>query len=87
MDPWTSYAITPKELEECAKAQGIRFQRGDILLLRIGFIRNYYESTREGRDLLADFETHKLCSSFRPSSYLQTSECTPVARALSPRTI
>ncbi|KAF9646607.1 hypothetical protein BDM02DRAFT_2999451 [Thelephora ganbajun] len=58
VDPWTSYAIAPKELEECAKAQGITFRRGDILLLRVGFIRKYYESTREERDRLAGVKTY-----------------------------
>jgi hypothetical protein len=55
VDPWTNRAITPKELQECAKAQGISFRRGDILLLRVGFIRKYYESTCEERDQLANF--------------------------------
>jgi len=60
VDPCTRYAVTTKELEECAKAQGVRFQRGDILLLRVGFIRKYYESPREERNKLADEETHNL---------------------------
>jgi len=54
VDPWTSYAITPKEMEDCAKVQGVTFRRGDILLLRVGFIRKYYETTREERDRIAD---------------------------------
>ena len=54
VDPLTKYAITPEELQECANAQGITFRRGDILLLRVGFIRRYYDSTREERDVLAD---------------------------------
>lgn len=58
VDPWTSHAITTKELEECAKAQGIVFRRGDILLLRVGFIRKYYESPREERNRLADTGEH-----------------------------
>ena len=81
VDPWTSYAVTPKALEECAKAQGVRFQRGDILLLRVGFIRKYYESTREERNQLADSEAHKLCAPFRPSPHSRPPpEPTPVAR-------
>lgn len=62
-DPWTDRAITPKELEECAKAQRVTFRRGDILLLRVGFIRKYYESSNEERDRLADFDVQlsKLC--------------------------
>ena len=81
VDPWTSYPITPKELEDCARAQGVRFQRGDILLLRVGFIRKFYESTREDRDQLVDTEAHKLCALFRPSPHSQpASEPTPVAQ-------
>ena len=66
VDPWTSYAITPKELEECAKAQGTTFRQGDILLLRVGFIRKYYESTGEERDGLADLGANlsTLCAPF-----------------------
>lgn len=62
-DPWTDRAITPKELEECAKAQGVTFRRGDILLLRVGFIRKYYESSNEEKDQLSalDVELCKLC--------------------------
>lgn len=40
------------ELEECARAQGVTFRRGDILLLRIGFIQKYYTVTTEERDAL-----------------------------------
>jgi hypothetical protein len=65
-DPWTDRAITLNELEECAKAQGVTFRRGDILLLRIGFIRKYCESTNEERDQLATLEVDlsKLCPAF-----------------------
>jgi len=55
-DPWTDRAITSKELQECAKAQRVTFRQGDILLLRVGFIRKYYESSNEERDKLADFD-------------------------------
>ncbi|KAF7353898.1 hypothetical protein MVEN_01075700 [Mycena venus] len=51
-DPWTTHAITVKELEACAEAQGISFRRGDILMLRVGFIKKYYESAQESRDAL-----------------------------------
>jgi len=90
VDPWTSYAITSKEMEECARAQGVTFRRGDILLLRVGFIRKYYDSTREEKDRLADLGTRqsKLCALFCPSLHFQlASELPPVARVLSPRMI
>ncbi|KAJ7237738.1 putative cyclase-domain-containing protein [Mycena haematopus] len=51
-DPWTTHPITAKELKACAEAQGISFRRGDILMLRVGFIKKYYESTQESRDAL-----------------------------------
>ncbi|KAF7359050.1 hypothetical protein MSAN_01245900 [Mycena sanguinolenta] len=51
-DPWQTHPITVKELRACAEAQGIRFRRGDILMLRVGFIKKYYESTPESRDAL-----------------------------------
>jgi len=49
-DPWTTHPITVQDLEACAQAQGVSFQRGDILMLRVGFIQKYYESTQESRD-------------------------------------
>ncbi|KAG6814739.1 hypothetical protein H0H93_012425 [Arthromyces matolae] len=52
-DPWTTHAITVSELEECAASQGVRFRTGDILILRVGFIEKYYNSTQEERDALA----------------------------------
>jgi hypothetical protein len=60
VDPWTDHAITSKELEECAKLQGVAFRKGDILLIRAGFIRKYHESTPEERDRLSNLEV-ELC--------------------------
>ncbi|KAJ7500437.1 putative cyclase-domain-containing protein [Mycena galericulata] len=51
-DPWTTHTITVSQLQACAKAQGVQFRRGDILILRVGFIKKYYESTQESRDSL-----------------------------------
>ncbi|KAJ7041919.1 putative cyclase-domain-containing protein [Mycena alexandri] len=51
-DPWSSHAITVKDLESCAEAQGVKFRRGDILILRVGFIKKYYEVTQAERDAL-----------------------------------
>ncbi|KAJ7753425.1 putative cyclase-domain-containing protein [Mycena maculata] len=51
-DPWTTHAITVPQIEACAKAQGIQFTRGDILILRVGFIKKYYESSQDSRDSL-----------------------------------
>ncbi|KAJ7119131.1 putative cyclase-domain-containing protein [Mycena epipterygia] len=51
-DPWTTHPITVPQIEACAKAQGVQFRRGDILILRVGFIKKYYESTQDSRDSL-----------------------------------
>ncbi|KAF7298292.1 Serine/threonine protein kinase PRP4 [Mycena kentingensis (nom. inval.)] len=51
-DPWSTHAISVAQLEACAAAQGVKFRRGDILLLRVGFIKRYNEATlAEGRAL------------------------------------
>ncbi|KAJ7237737.1 putative cyclase-domain-containing protein [Mycena haematopus] len=51
-NPWTTHSIGVNELEACAKAQGVKFRRGDILILRVGFIKKYYEASQEERDAL-----------------------------------
>ncbi|KAF8638832.1 hypothetical protein AX17_001890 [Amanita inopinata Kibby_2008] len=53
-DPWATHAITVSDLLACAKSQGVTFRQADILLIRVGFTRKYYESTQEARDGLAD---------------------------------
>ncbi|KAL5528943.1 hypothetical protein ACEPAG_4917 [Sanghuangporus baumii] len=53
-DPWTSHAITVPEIESCARAQGVTFQKADILLLRVGFTKRYYESSQAEKDALAN---------------------------------
>ncbi|KAF9056898.1 hypothetical protein BDP27DRAFT_627992 [Rhodocollybia butyracea] len=52
-DPCTTHALTVAELEACAKSQGVTFRQGDILLLRVGFIRKYTNATQEERDSLS----------------------------------
>ncbi|KAH8091704.1 hypothetical protein BXZ70DRAFT_952945 [Cristinia sonorae] len=51
-DPWTTHAIPLKDLLDCARQQGVTFQLGDILLLRMGFTQRYYSATAEERDSL-----------------------------------
>ncbi|KAF7190310.1 hypothetical protein HII31_08641 [Pseudocercospora fuligena] len=53
-DPFTSHAITFKEIEECAKAQNVRFQYGDILIIRTGWVDAYLRKSKEERDKLGD---------------------------------
>ena len=51
-DPWTTNAITVKDLLEVAAFQGVTFRQGDILLLRVGFMQRYYASSQEEKDQL-----------------------------------
>ncbi|KAK7024072.1 hypothetical protein R3P38DRAFT_2956656 [Favolaschia claudopus] len=51
-DPWTTHPISVKQLQDCADSQGVTFRRGDILMLRVGFIKKYYESSQGSRDAL-----------------------------------
>ncbi|EPQ26039.1 uncharacterized protein PFL1_06492 [Pseudozyma flocculosa PF-1] len=48
-DPSKTYFITVDDLKETAKAQGVTFRKGDILLVRSGFTVRYYDSTPEER--------------------------------------
>ena len=45
-DPFTSHAIQLKDLLAVAKAQNVRFEVGDILLIRSGYTAAYYEYER-----------------------------------------
>uniref|UniRef100_A0A0W0GDE6 Cyclase family protein n=1 Tax=Moniliophthora roreri TaxID=221103 RepID=A0A0W0GDE6_MONRR len=51
-DPWSTHPITVKEIETVAAHQGVKFRQGDILILRVGFIKKYHESTQNERDAL-----------------------------------
>ncbi|KAJ7061472.1 putative cyclase-domain-containing protein [Mycena amicta] len=55
-DPWSSHAVTVAHLEAAAQAQGVKFRRGDILILRVGFIKKYYEASQEERDALGTLQ-------------------------------
>ena len=55
-DPWQTHAITLQDLEACAKAEGVTFRQGDILLLRVGWIQKWYSESQEERDRLATIE-------------------------------
>ncbi|EIM82290.1 uncharacterized protein STEHIDRAFT_102776 [Stereum hirsutum FP-91666 SS1] len=57
-DPWTSHPIQVSELLACAQSQGVTFRRGDILLIRMGFIRRFEEASVEERERLSEIEVH-----------------------------
>ncbi|KAH8112197.1 hypothetical protein DFH11DRAFT_1608464 [Phellopilus nigrolimitatus] len=52
-DPWTSHAFSVAELEACAQDQGVEFKQADILLIRAGFTKRYYESSQAEKDKLS----------------------------------
>ena len=49
-DPWTTHGFTADELKACAEYEGIQFRQADILIIRGGFTRKYYESSQEDKD-------------------------------------
>jgi hypothetical protein len=51
-DPWTTHAITVADLEAVAKHENVQFRRGDILLLRVGFIQKYHNVAQSERNAL-----------------------------------
>ncbi len=51
--PGARYGITPEQLQAAADWQGVSFQTGDILLLRIGWIEWYSSLNEERRTELA----------------------------------
>ncbi|KAF9445766.1 hypothetical protein P691DRAFT_251987 [Macrolepiota fuliginosa MF-IS2] len=51
-DPWTTYAVTAPMLEAVAKAQGVKFRDGDVLLLRVGFMQKFSRVSQSERDAL-----------------------------------
>jgi hypothetical protein len=48
-DPARSHAISLADVQACARAQGVHFRKGDILLIRTGWTLRYYHSTPEER--------------------------------------
>lgn len=51
--PGVRYGITPEQLQAAADWQGVKFQTGDILLLRVGWIEWYNSLSEEQRTALA----------------------------------
>ena len=45
----TSHRITASELKECAAAQNVTFEYGDILIIRSGFISDYHQLSEQQR--------------------------------------
>jgi hypothetical protein len=51
-DVYNSHAIRLSDLQECAKLQGVTFQIGDILLVRIGWAERYLALDEHQRDAI-----------------------------------
>lgn len=48
-DPWSTYAISYKELEAALADQGTQTRQGDILLVRSGYVKRHNEASEEER--------------------------------------
>jgi hypothetical protein len=55
-DPFTAYPITASDLKACAKAQGVTFQVGDILLVRTGWVTKYLSLTTQEKEERANWD-------------------------------
>ncbi|KAH9939439.1 hypothetical protein B0H21DRAFT_38796 [Amylocystis lapponica] len=51
-DPWTTHPIPLADLLACAAKEGVIFRRGDILLLRVGFMQRWNATAQAERDAL-----------------------------------
>jgi hypothetical protein len=53
-DPFSTRPITLAEIRSCAKAQGVTFEYGDILVIRSGWINTYLSFDQARRDELGN---------------------------------
>ncbi|KAI8971545.1 hypothetical protein BDF20DRAFT_885059 [Mycotypha africana] len=60
-DPFDRYEITVDELDQVAKAQGVTFEIGDILLVRTGWMKMYEELGEKVTERIKDLE-HPSCA-------------------------
>lgn len=60
-DPWSDHPIVVTDIQAAAKAQGVEFRQGDILLLRVGFMQVRWV-------LVSVFPTSHSCNVFIPMS-------------------
>lgn len=51
-DPFTTRPITLDEIRDCAKAQGVEFKYGDILIIRSGWVDAYLQKSHDEREAL-----------------------------------
>ncbi|KAI7889104.1 putative cyclase-domain-containing protein [Mucor mucedo] len=55
-DPFVRYEITVQDLDEIAKAQGVVFEQGDILLVHTGWLETYERHGDKVKELITDLE-------------------------------
>lgn len=53
-DPFTSHAITVEDLKAVALEQNVKFEVGDILLIRSGYTATYYEAEKSDPQRLVE---------------------------------
>jgi hypothetical protein len=58
-DPFTSHPITATDLIACAKAQGVKFRTGDIILVRTGWVKEYLAKSKEAKQALANLQKNE----------------------------
>jgi kynurenine formamidase len=51
-DPFSSRKITFTDIMDCARAQNVQFQYGDILIVRSGFTEEYRKLNQDERDIM-----------------------------------
>jgi len=55
--PYKQESISAQDLEDCAKAQGLTFEQGDILFIRMGYVQWFDKATdQERKEALQTFE-------------------------------
>lgn len=55
-DPFTTHGITVSDLKACAKAQGVDFRIGDILLVRTGWVTSYLSLSASEKEQRAKWD-------------------------------
>jgi kynurenine formamidase len=59
-DPFSSRSITAEEIQACAKEQNIKFEYGDILIVRTGWSEAYRLLDQKARDEMGSKGTYEL---------------------------
>jgi hypothetical protein len=68
----TGYAISAEELKLVAKAQGVEFKQGDILLVRSGYISRYHELEKTNPAKLEDLAENPAFAGVEQSEEMKT---------------